>query len=145
MATSPPAGTPPPFATADQLISEAATELAAMPVLVKPSAGSAVAMSPGGRGSSEGRQPLGPPHLSGLPALQTHLLRRPCRSACPRTQSHFLLEGEWTMSNGEQGPHTLCLMLRTTPGGGATILPFRRASMKGRDFSQGALPGTELA
>lgn len=53
VATSPPAGTPPPFATADQLISEAATELAAMPAPVKPSAGSPAAKSPGGRRGSE--------------------------------------------------------------------------------------------
>lgn len=113
VATSPPAGTPPPFATADQLINEEATELAAMPVLAKPSTGSAAAMSPGGRGGRWVRDAgcRARPHLPTLPSLQTYRLRWPCRSPCPRSSSRcfplsvfFRLEGEWTKSSGEQGP-----------------------------------------
>lgn len=66
-ATSPPAGTPPPFATAEQLINQAATELAAMPVLVKPRTGSPAARSPGGRGGGEGAPAAGAPTFRSFP------------------------------------------------------------------------------
>lgn len=91
----------------------------------------------------------GPPHLPELSGPRTHLLRPPCRSAHPRTRSlglsSVVLPVFACLWGGDKvewgaGLPSLCLMLETTPS-----LPFRGASLKGRDFTEGAVQGAELA
>lgn len=115
VATSPPAGTPPPFATADMLISEAATELAAMPVLVKPSAGSPAARSPGGRGGDEQAPAAGarapPPFpsfaLSGRTSSDRHVGQRAPEPGASAFRAFFFplsfAYREGTKWSGERG------------------------------------------